>query len=477
MPKTNHNAEQLCAVRRYGENDSEEALMVAEFDVVVIGTGSSGTTVAQACAKAGMRVAIVDERPYGGTCALRGCDPKKVLVGAGELVDWARRMSGSGIAGAIGIDWPELMRFKRTFTDPVPQESESSFRTAGIATHHGVARFVTPTAVAVGEQGLAARYIVLAAGSHPAPLKLPGEDLLVTSTEFLDLEALPKRIAFIGGGYIAFEFAHLAAQAGAAPIILQRGPRVLVGFEPSLVDAVAAVSTKIGIDVRVNVEVRSVQSSAGALSVTAAIGADEFSIDCDLVVHAAGRIADLDALALETGGVARTGKGIAVNEFLQSTSNPAVYAVGDCADGGGLPLTPTAAAEGEVAARNIIEGNHHSVDFAGLASIVYTNPSLGSTGLSQDRARELGLRFAVRENDTTGWYSSRRIQARASRYQLLVEDETGMLLGAHVLGPHTEELINVFALAIRAKIPASTLEGVLFGYPTASSDISDMFAS
>ncbi|HEY6450274.1 MAG TPA: hypothetical protein VIX60_06310, partial [Candidatus Cybelea sp.] len=158
-------------------------------------------------------------------------------------------------------------------------------------------------------------------------------------------------------------------------------------------------------------------------------------------------------------------------------SNPAVYAVGDCADAGGLPLTPTAAAEGEVAARNLLEGNRYSLEFCGLASIVYTIPPLGMTGLTQERARERGLRLRVHEGDSTRWYSSRRIQARRSRFQILIEEETGRILGAHVLGPHTEELVNVFSLGIRAKIPASTLEGVLFGYPTASSDISEMLQS
>jgi glutathione reductase (NADPH) len=450
---------------------------VTEFDLVVIGTGSSGRSAASACAGAGWRVAIVDELPYGGTCVLRGCDPKKVLVGAAELIDWSQRMQGSGIGGAIRIDWPQLMRFKHTFTDPVPPELEAAFRKSGIATYHGVARFIDPTTIAVSDERLAARYIVLAVGAHPAPLDLPGEELLITSTGFLDLEELPKRIVFIGGGYIAFEFAHLAARAGATPVILQRGPRVLQGFEPSLVDAVAEISASIGIDVRVGVDVRGIDQHAGGLRVTGTMGGQDLSVDCELAVHAAGRIADLDDLALDAGNIARTKKGVAVNEFLQSTSNPAVYAVGDCADGGGLPLTPTAVAEGEIAARNLLGGNSHRVDFSGLASIVYTIPSLGMTGLTQERARALGLNFSLHEGDSTNWYSSRRVQARRSCYQILVEDGTESILGAHVLGPHTEELINVFSLAIRAKIPATILEDVLFAYPTASSDIVEMLGA
>jgi glutathione reductase (NADPH) len=450
---------------------------VIDFDVVVIGTGSAGTTAAVACAKAGKRVAIVDELAYGGTCPLRGCDPKKVLVGAAELVDWARRMHGSGTSGDVEIDWPALMRFKRSFTDPVPQEREAELTGAGIATYHGAARFVDRTSIGVGTETLRARHIVLACGARPATLNLTGEELLITSTGFLDLEEMAPRVVFIGGGYIAFEFAHVAVRAGATPVILQRGPRVLAGFDPALVDDIVEVSKTLGIDVRVNVDVRSIERRDGGLRVHASSAGSDFSLDCELAVHAAGRVPDLDGLALDIGGVERDAKGVTVNEFLQSRSNPLVYAAGDCADGGGLPLTPTAGIEGGVAARNILEGNRYTLDFSGLASIVYSIPALATVGLTEEQARDQGIRFRLYEGDTTQWYSSRRIRARRSRYRLLVDQENGTIVGAHVLGPHAEELINIFALSMRAKIPAATLEQVLFAYPTASSDIEPMLQS
>lgn len=449
---------------------------MSQYDVVVVGTGASGSSAAQACAKAGRSVAIVDRLPYGGTCALRGCDPKKILVGAAELVDWSQRMYGNGIAGRIEIDWNELMHFKRSFTEPFPAKRESELREAGVATYHGAAHFADRTTIVVENERLAARNIVLATGAHPAPLKLEGESLLVDSTGFLDLDRLPKRIVFIGGGYIAFEFAHVAARAGASPVILQRGPRVLTGFEPGLVDAVVAAGAAIGIDVRTGVKVNRVERHGDGFRVagSTADGGD-FALDCDLVVHAAGRVADLDEVDLDAGGVERTTKGsVAVNEFFQSRTNPAVYAAGDCADGGGLPLTPTGFTEGDLVARNILDGNRHTADFSGLASIVYTIPSLGMTGMTQEAARAKGLRFSVHSGDSTKWYSSWRLRSRVSRYQVLVEDDTGRILGAHAIGPHTEELINVFSLAIRANIGAEALEGVLFAYPTASSDISAM---
>src|SRR5207249_3367532 len=152
---------------------------------------------------AGWQVAIIDSRPFGGTCALRGCDPKKVLVGAAELIDWNQRMKGKGVRTAEArIDWPELMHFKRSFTEPVPKSREESFAKAGIAAFHGRARFVGPTSVRVGDDVLEARHVMVATGARPATLPIPGAEHLTLSDQFLELDKLPAKIVFVGGGYI-----------------------------------------------------------------------------------------------------------------------------------------------------------------------------------------------------------------------------------------------------------------------------------
>ena len=198
--------------------------MDRKFDLIVIGTGAAGSTAAYKCRKAGWEVAIIDSRPFGGTCALRGCDPKKVLVGAVELIDWARRMEGKGVSAKDAeIDWPALMRFKRTFTDTVPANRERGYAEAGIAAFHGRTRFLDRTTLQVGDDTLIARFTLVAAGAKPATLGIPGEGFLTTSDHFLELERLPQRIAFVGGGYISFEFAHVAARTGAQVQILHRG--------------------------------------------------------------------------------------------------------------------------------------------------------------------------------------------------------------------------------------------------------------
>ncbi len=189
--------------------------MERQYDLVVVGTGvTSG--VASRCREAGWTVALVDSRPFGGTCALRGCVPKKILVSAAEAVNGARDLADKGVpAKALTIDWPELMRFKRALVDPTPERTEQTWAKMGIEQFHGRARFVGPSTLAVGDDRLAGRRVLIAAGSMPAPLKFPGAERLTTSDQFLNLDRLPASLAFVGGGYISFEFAHVAARAGA----------------------------------------------------------------------------------------------------------------------------------------------------------------------------------------------------------------------------------------------------------------------
>src|SRR5260370_7626518 len=180
--------------------------MKRQFDLVVIGPGEAGSAPAHKCRDAGGQVAVIDELPYGGTCALRGCDPKKVLVGAGELTEWSRRMHAHGVSGDLQIRWPELIQFKQTFTEPVPAKSEESFKAKGIETFHGPAKFVDSTTVQVGDSFLTGRYVHIATGAKPAQLKVPGEDLLTTSTQFLNLPHLPRPILFLRAESLPFQF-------------------------------------------------------------------------------------------------------------------------------------------------------------------------------------------------------------------------------------------------------------------------------
>jgi glutathione reductase (NADPH) len=375
-----------------------------KFDLVIIGTGSAASAVAFPCRSAGWNVAVIDSRPFGGTCVLRGCDPKKVLVGAGELVDWSDRMQGKGVrSNGVGIDWAELMRFKRTFTDPVPRQREERFAKAGIAAFHGRAKFIGPTAVQVGEELLEGRYVVVASGAQPMKLSIPGEAYLTTSDQFLELNELPPHIAFVGGGYISFEFAHVAARAGAQVTILHRGRRPLARFDPDLVERLVQRSRGVGIDVRLQTEVMGIEQHSGGLSVRTTKDGETEICEAEIVVHGAGRVPDLEDLDLAAAGVRFDTNGVEVNEYLQSVSSPAVYAAGDAA-AGGRPLTPVAGYEGEIVAENLLNGNHRMTDYRAVPSVVFTIPPLAAVGLSEQEAREQSRRFRIHHENTADWY-------------------------------------------------------------------------
>jgi glutathione reductase (NADPH) len=447
-----------------------------QFDLIVIGTGAAGSPVAHACRQAEWNVAIVDSRPFGGTCALRGCDPKKVLVGAADVIDWTRRMQGKGIAADARMDWSGLMRFKRTFTDPVPENREEGFEKTGITTFHERAHFIDRAKLQVGEDVLTARFFHIAAGARAATLGIDGEQHLRTSDQFLELDELPERIAFVGGGYISFEFAHVAARAGAEALIIHRGKRALEGFDPDLVDKLVEASRDVGIEVRLNRTVKSIAEVNSHFTIKASIDGNEESFETDLVVHGAGRVPDIEDLDLHAANIKREKKGVSVNKYLQSVSNPQVYAAGDAAASGGLPLTPVASMQAQIVADNILEGNQRQANYQGLPTVVFTIPPLASVGLQEEAARAQGLKFRTNYEDTSKWYSSRRINLRHTAFKVLIEEKSERILGAHLLGAHAEETINLFGLAVRTGLTAKDLRDMIYGYPTHASDIAHMLS-
>jgi glutathione reductase (NADPH) len=444
----------------------------ATVDLVVIGTGAAAGSVAYACRSAGWSVTVIDSRPFGGTCQLRGCDPKKVLVGGAEVIDWMRRMQNRGVPPIdLAIDWPALMRFKRSFTDPVPEQNEQSLASAGIGMLHGRARFVDLMTLQVGDQTITGRHVVIAGGARRATLNIPGEELLTTSTQFLDLDKLPARLVFVGGGYIAFEFAHIAARAGANVQIVHRGTHPLERFDPDLVERLVQTTRELGVEIHLETHVEALERRAERLLVHIVSNGQTRSLETDMAVHSAGRVPEIDDLDLEAGGIAWDKTGVTVNEYLQSVSNPAVYAAGDAVASGGFPLTPVASMQGVVVASNLLKGNHRTPEYLGIPTVVFTVPPLASVGLQEAAARAQGLHFTTRYEDTSTWYSSRRVGLRHTGFKVLVEEDTERILGAHLLGHHAEEVINLLAVAIRANLRASDLRHAVYAYPTSASDV------
>jgi glutathione reductase (NADPH) len=273
------------------------------YDLAVIGSGTVAQVASFRLRAAGWSVAVIDHLPFGGTCALRGCDPKKMLINGAEAIDMARRMRGRGVSGELGISWPDLIAFKRTFTDPVPQKQEHRLAERGIDAFHGKARFAGRTTIEVDGQSIQARHVLIAAGARPVPLTFPGAEHVITSDQFLELDELPARIAMVGGGYIV-EFSHIAARAGAKVTVLQRAERMLTRFEPELVGWLMEKFAEIGVEVRTGTVVEAIDRVSNGSRVHARAGSQAITTEAGLVVHAAGRVPDLDGLNLSAAGVA-----------------------------------------------------------------------------------------------------------------------------------------------------------------------------
>lgn len=504
----------------------------SKFDLIVIGTGAAASTVAYECASQDWKVAIIDSRPFGGTCPLRGCDPKKVLVAAEEAIDWNIRMKGKGISHdantSTHINWSKLMKFKRTFTQPVPKNREETFLKAGIKPFHGKAQFVEKNKLSITDsntndeeklttnastasrarqgskdvessQIIEGNYFVIATGAKPRPLGIEGEEKYVTtSDQFLELDQIPKDIVFIGGGYISFELACIAARAGCKVTILHRSNKVLYPhFDPDLVKELIQNSREIGIDIQLGNEVIKIskkENDSNKLVVFSKSSADYdtgiedrlSSIETDIVVHGAGRVPNIDNLNLSAADIEYDNKfGIKVNEYLQSISNANVYAAGDATlNLGGSPLTPVAIYEGQIVLHNLQSNNKENSNnnsrikpnYSGIPSVVFTMPTLSSVGMQELEAKEKGIKFKVKHQYTSSWFSSRRIGENHSSFKILLDENENTILGAHLLGHNSEEVINIFALAIRLNLSKKELKesAILFAYPTVASDIVSM---
>lgn len=459
---------------RFNRHTERSPMTNTSYDLIVIGTGTAATVTAMGCRKAGWTVAIIDHLPFGGTCALRGCDPKKMLIAAIEVVDGFERMGGiDTVKGELHIDWAALQRHKRSFTDPVPDKREQGYAKQGIDAYHGKARFTGRDSVIVDGKTLNARHFVIATGAEPVKLPIQGAGHLALSDDFLDLEALPQRIVLVGGGYIGFEFAHIAARAGASVTILNRGTHALTGFDPDLVTLLVERTRALGVDVRLGHEVKAVRKRGDGFEVEVEGPDGRLVIETDLAIHSGGRAPALEALDLDAAGIAHHKGRLTLDKTFRSTSNPAVYAAGDAA-GGPLPLTPVAALEAHAVIANLLEDKGATVDYTGIPSAVFTLPPLARVGLLETEAKAQGLKFRVKHESVPGWFTARRINEPCYGYKVLVEEGSERILGAHLIGPEAGEVINLFGFAMRSGLTTAAIKHATFAYPSAASDIESM---
>ncbi|MBC1340350.1 NAD(P)/FAD-dependent oxidoreductase [Listeria welshimeri] len=437
------------------------------YDVVIIGSGASGTTVAFEAQAAGLKVAIIEERSWGGTCVLRGCDPKKVLIGAAEARNLSTRLRGKGIKQAASISWQDLMAFKETFVEDVPESRLESFQEAGIETFFGQAIFQDSHTLQVGKDLLNAEKIVIATGAVPSSLKVEGQEYIQNSDDFLSLKELPESVVFIGGGYISFEFASIALAAGREVHIIHHNSEPLKKFDPDFVAALVSNMKEEGVHFHFDIDITKIVKNNGKLHID---GKNNFSLNTDLIIGATGRTPNITHLALEKANIDYTKKGITVNEKMQTINNEHIYACGDVAASKGAPLTPVVSMEALLVAKNIL-GKDEKINYPAIPSVVFTSPKLASIGISMEEAKANPEKYQIKSHDTTNWYTYKRTNEQLALAKIIEDRETGQIRGAHFLSEEADYMINYIAILMKASLTLADLNSVIFAYPSPASDL------
>lgn len=443
------------------------------YDIFVIGTGSAGRKVAVSCAKEGMKVAIADNREYGGTCANRGCDPKKVLLNASEIIARTTDLAAVGITEVAKIDWQALQKFKEKFVSAMPISTEDNLDDAGIKMYHQSPEFLEDGLLIVEGKKVTYDKCIIATGLIPRPLHFKGAELFKISDDFLELPELPDSMIFIGGGYIAMEFAHIAARCGVDVTIIERGKSILKHFDENIAAYLQKISEDIGVKFILNASVTGAEMLQKNTRVYYEQNGKEKDVKAMMVFNTSGRVPSIEMLSLEKANITTTPKGIKVNKFLQSTSNPNVYACGDVADSGALPLTPLSSKEGSHVAKQLTSGNHEEYTFAAIPTSVYTTPQLATVGLTEEQAKEQGIEYKVLSEHVPDWFSVKRLNSRDYCYKTL-KGPNDEILGAEILAPEASEMINLFAMAIQQKLTCTQFRQTIFAYPTFASDLQSM---
>lgn len=445
-----------------------------KFDVVILGGGNAGIGVTGPVRRAGMSVAMTEADLLGGTCPNRGCTPKKVLVAAGHALHEIERAAVHHIAvGKPRLDWAALIDREKDLIKDIPANLARSMARRNVEVIKGHAAFAGPNTIRVGDRTLEAEHIVIATGSKPRPLPIPGAELMITSDEMLGERDLPGSVIFVGGGVISLEFGHVYARTGSDVTILEALPQLLPAMDADAVGHLREESERIGIRVRTGVSVKRIEPANGRLRVVFTCEGIEQTAEADRIVNGAGRIANVDKLNLAAGNVEHSHGRVAIDRHLRSTSNPAVHVCGDAVPTS-PQLSPIATYEGDIVGRNIVEGPKYSPDYASMATSVYTVPALAAVGLTETAARQKGLAIDVHANDMRDWFSARTYAETVAWSKIIVDRSSDRILGAHFVGHAGQELINLFGLAMRFGLTAAQIRDNVYAYPTFSSDIKNM---
>jgi dihydrolipoamide dehydrogenase len=440
-------------------------------DVAVLGGGPGGYVAALVAARRGARVVLIEKERVGGTCLNVGCIPTKVLTSATELLVRAKRAGDFGLSiPQATVDLPALMAYKRKTVEQLVGGVEQLLKGRRVTLIHGEAQLVKPDTISIedgkgGQEEVSAQRIILASGSVTATPPLTGGSLpgVMTSTEALDIEAVPARLVVVGGGVIGLEFACIYEALGSKVTVLEMTPAILPGAtDEAIAKRLQVLLRRRGLEMQTGTVVQSIEQVGEALRVFGRSAGAESATDCDRVLIATGRWPNTQGMGFAELGLRMNGRAIAVDERL-ATNLPDVWAVGDAI--GGWMLAHKAMVDGRVAAENAT-GGQRQVDYRSVPNVIFTRPEVASVGLTEAEARGSGAEVKVTQFPFSANPRARILGEPDGLVRLVCEAGGGRILGVHLLGPHVTDLIAEGALAVQMGATAEDLAWTTHAHPT-----------
>ena len=441
--------------------------MSFDYDLFVIGAGSGGVRAARMSASHGAKVAVAEEYRVGGTCVIRGCVPKKLFVYASHFAEEFEDAAGFGWTVADAkFDWPTLVKNKDAEIDRLNGIYIKNLEASGVEILQGRAIVKDANTVTLDGRDITAKYILVAVGGTPFMPQIEGVEHAISSNEAFHIEALPKDIIVVGGGYIAVEFAGIFNGLGVDTTLVYRGAQILRGFDNEVRDHLAAEMAVKGVSIKTESDIAAITKTDNGYTVTYQDGSTQ---DTGLVMYATGRVPMTDGLGLENAGVELGAKGEIKVDAYSKTNIDSIYAVGDVT--ARAELTPVAIREGAAFAETVFNDNPLAVDHSIIPTAVFSQPSIGSVGLGEEAAREAGHEIDVYAASFRPMKNTLSGNPEKTLMKLIVDKADDKVLGLHIVGPDSGEMIQAFGVAITMGATKAQFDATIAVHPTAAEEL------
>ena len=440
-----------------------------EYDLFVIGAGSGGVRASRVAASHGARVAVAEEFRIGGTCVIRGCVPKKLLVYGSDFAHALEDAAQFGwTLGETSFDWGTLRDFVARDVDRLEKAYTATLDNNKVEHFHERAVVAGPKLVRLASgREISAKYILVATGAWPVMPDFTGNEHCITSNEVFDLPALPRRVVIQGAGYIAMEFAGIFNALGCQVTVVNRSDQILRGYDQSMRDRLLQITMARGIDYRFNSPLERVEKrDDGSFAVTTK-GYD--AVGADAVLIATGRRPNTSGLGLDSAGIALGANGEVPVDAYNASACPSIYAVGDVTDR--VQLTPVAIREGQAFADTVFGGTHRTIDYASIPSAVFSQPPLAGVGLTEEQARGAFLKIKVFTSDFRPMKNMFSQRAERGLYKLVVDAASDKVLGVHMIGPEAPEILQAAAIAVKAGLTKADFDATMALHPSMAEEL------